>query len=441
MDARSEWIRSVSGVLRVTVLADSDTRWKWGALTARRIAPQAALDGRLLRGRATPTARQLSEVGITADSLREVTAAEFLSATDRDSTDVVVLSCVGGTVQAMLHGLARAWEGRPRRPVVVTGYVGVVYEKLADGLLLRHGADVVLANSAYDADRFRGVYEGVGADASSVVETALPFLEGERYEASKDRPYTVVFAVQPSVPDNRRDRSYLLRRAVDHARFHPEREVLVKLRSKPGEHTTHIEEQPYQKLAARLNPPANLKLVYGHMGEVLDRTDLLVTVSSTAALESMHRRIPTAVLTDLGIREPLGNHHFLGSGAYASWDEIDAGYAPVADPGWLARQGVGVEGDAFAAARGRVTALAEAEELAPISPFYTPTTAPGYAPGLLARHHLDAKGDPLPGAAAADTEPSRLRRALRDVARNSARTAYRQGVQRVAPVIRRWGQL
>ncbi|NEE08455.1 hypothetical protein G3M58_18600, partial [Streptomyces sp. SID7499] len=77
---------------------------------------------------------------------------------------------------------------------------------------------------------------------------------------------------------------------------------LLKLRSKPGEHTTHIEELPYQKLAQRLpgGLPPNFRLVYGHMGEVLDRTDLLVTVSSTAALESLHRRIPTAILTDLG---------------------------------------------------------------------------------------------------------------------------------------------
>jgi hypothetical protein len=444
LEDRPLLIPTVIVVLRVTVLADSDTRWKWGALTARRIAPQAVIDGRLLRGRATPTARQLSEVGIPADalrSLREVTAPEFLAESGRDSADVVVLSCVGGAVQAMLHGLARAWQGQARRPVVVTGYVGVVYEKLADGLLLRHGADVVLANSAHDADRFRGVYEGVGADPSSVVETALPFLDGEPYRPSSDRPYTVVFAVQPSVPDNRRDRAHLLRRAVDHARFHPEREVLVKLRSKPGEHTTHIEEQPYQKLAARLNPPANLKLVYGNMGEVLDRTDLLVTVSSTAALESMHRGIPTAVLTDLGIREALGNHHFLGSGAYASWDEIDSGRAPVADPAWLARQGVGVHGDAFAAVRERVTELVEAPELPPLSPYYTCVTAPGYLPGILARHHLDPKGEPLPGAAAMPAEQSRLRRATRDFARNAARTAYRQGVQRVAPVIRRWGQL
>ena len=68
---------SATNSLRVAVLADSDTRWKWGALTANRLAPEDAdirLDGFLLRGRATPTARQLQEVGVRPDSLRAVLA-------------------------------------------------------------------------------------------------------------------------------------------------------------------------------------------------------------------------------------------------------------------------------------------------------------------------------------------------------------------------------
>ncbi len=396
------------------------------------------LDGRLLRGRATPTARQLDEVGVRADSLREVTAAEFLRTMREETYDVVVLALVGGAVQAMLHGLAYAWQGREQRPVVVTGYVGVVYEKLADGLLLRHGADLVLANSRQDAERFTAVYEGVGADASSVTEVALPFLGGASYE--RHDPYTVVFAAQPSVPESRKDRTYLLERLVRHARLHPDREVLLKLRSKPGEHTTHIEEQPYQKLVQRLDPPANFRLVYGHMGEVLDRTDLLVTVSSTAALESLHRRIPTVVLTDLGVREALGNHHFVGSGCLASWDQLDAGHRPTPDEEWVARQGVAADGayeTAFDAARERIAELLAKGELPPLAPYYTPTTAPGYLPGVLARHHLGPDGSPLPGAPDADREPG----PVRQIVRRAARGAYRHGVQRVAPVIRRMGEL
>ncbi|WP_345660597.1 DUF6716 putative glycosyltransferase [Streptomyces venetus] len=448
---------------RIAVLADSDTRWKWGALTAHRIAPGPsmetgpredaqvgpALDGFLLRGRATPTPRQLEEVGVRADSLREVTAVEFLRAMEEESYDILVLALVGGGVQAMLHGLKRAWENRTSRPVVVTGYVGVVYEKLADGLLLRHGADLVLANSRQDAERFRAVYDGVGADASSVTEVALPFLGGAAYEG-EHTPYTVVFAAQPSVPENRKDRTYLLNRLVQHARRHPEREVLLKLRSKPGEHTTHIEELPYQKLVQRLDPPANFRLVYGNMGEVLDHTDLLVTVSSTAALESLHRRVPTVVLTDLGVREALGNHHFVGSGCLASWDQLDAGHRPVPDAEWVARQGVVAGGtsrtesgggsyeSAFDAARERIAELlGRPGGLPPLAPYYTPVTAPGYLPGILARHHLGPDGTPLPGAPAADKDPG----PVRQIVRRAARGAYRHGVQRVAPVIRRMGEL
>ncbi|MFC7987012.1 DUF6716 putative glycosyltransferase [Streptomyces sp. NPDC057336] len=443
---------SATKALRVAVLADSDTRWKWGALTANRMTPddtEISLDGYLLRGRATPTPRQLREVGVTADSLREVTAVEFLramgDARGEDSYDVLVLALVGGGVQAMLHGLGRVWQDRAERPVVVTGYVGVVYEKLADGLLLRHGADVVLANSRQDADRFRAVYEGVGADASAVTEVALPFLGGAAYPGEPDageRPYTVVFAAQPSVPDNRKDRTYLLDRLIRHARRHPEREVVLKLRSKPGEHTTHIEELPYQKLVQRAGSPPNFRLVYGHMGEVLDRTDLLVTVSSTAALESLHRRIPTAVLTDLGVREALGNHHFVGSGCLASWDQLDEGHRPVPDAEWVARQGVAADGgayeSAFDRARERIAGLrARPGGLPPLAPYYTTVTAPGYLPGILARHHLAPDGTPLPGAPAADKAPG----PVRQVVRRAARGAYRHGVQRVAPVIRRMGEL
>ncbi|MFD5076047.1 DUF6716 putative glycosyltransferase [Streptomyces sp. NPDC058371] len=432
---------STSKSLRVAVLADSDTRWKWGSLTANRISPAESdirLDGFLLRGRATPTPRQLEEVGVRADTLREVTGVEFLRALGQETYDIVVLALVGGAVQAMLHGLARAWDGRTKRPVVVTGYVGVVYEKLADGLLLRHGADLVLANSRQDADRFRAVYEGVGAGAGSVTEVALPFLGGSRYE--KHDPYTVVFAAQPSVPETRKDRTYLLNRLIRHARLHPDREVLLKLRSRPGEHTTHIEELPYQKLVQKADPPANFRLVYGHMGEVLDRTDLLVTISSTAALESLHRRVPTVVLTDLGVREALGNHHFVGSGCLASWDQLDAGHRPAPDAAWVARQGVAADGSyetAFDVARRRIRELLEAAQLPPLAPYYTPATAPGYLPGLLARHHLGPDGSPLPGAPAADREPS----PVRQIVRRAARGAYRHGVQRVAPVIRRMGEL
>jgi len=424
---------------RIAVLADSDTRWKWGASVARQVAPEHALDAYFLRGRSTPTERQLAEVGIEPDTQRVVSATELVDDPELAEADVVVLAVLGGTVLALTHSLGLAWEGREHRPVTVSGYVGVVYEKMVDGLMTRAGTDLVLANSDYDAGRFRAVFENVGIAPESVVECALPFLGGEPYRPSRDRPFTVTFAVQPSVPKERSGRLKLLERAAGHARRHPERQVLIKLRSLPGEQTTHVESDPYQLLVADLAEPAppNLQLVYGNMGEVLDRTDLLVTVSSTAALESMHRRIPTAILTDIGVREAHGNHYFVRAGCLASWDDIDAGALPQPDPAWAAAQGIG-KSDPYAAARTRIAALRAAGPLTPLRPYYSPQTAEIYLTNILRNNGFDEKGRPLPVPLGAGGS-GRARRVVRKVAGRGAMKLYRMGHQRVAPALRRWG--
>ena len=99
--------------------------------------------------------------------------------------------------------------------------------------------------------------------------------------------------------------------------------------------------------------------------------------------------------------------------------------------------------NAFDAAGERVADLAGRDGLPALAPHYTPTTAPGYLPGILARYGFGPDGVPLPGAAAAagQERASGLRAAVRGAVRDAARGAYRHGVQRVAPVIRRMGEL
>ncbi|MEU8434910.1 DUF6716 putative glycosyltransferase [Streptomyces sp. NPDC029216] len=423
--------------MRIHVLADSDTRWKWGAGLAVGLAPGSEVHAHMLRGRSTPTARQLAEVGITPSSITEATLAEFAAAPALDTADLIILGTVGGATHAALHALARRFAGAPRRPILMTGYVGVVYEKMADGLLLRAGVDIVLANSPFDRRRFTEVYEPLGIPVSSIVQTALPFLDQRPYDPNRtfaEHPYTVCFAVQPSVPADRNGRLYLLRRAISHARLRPGRDVLVKLRSKPGEATTHVEAFHYQVLADQLDEPLppNLHFVYGNMSKTLDRTDLLVTVSSTAALESMHRGMPTAILSDLGVREIHGNHYFTGSGCVTDWTAIDEGAAPLAHEAWTADQGIRST-DPFGELRARIVEL-RGQRLPPISPYYTAGSAPEYVGTLLRRRGLDPDGSPGAGAAAA-----RSRGPMKRTSRRVLKVAYQFGVQRVAPKIQQWG--
>ena len=204
-------------------------------------------------------------------------------------------------------------------------------------------------------------------------------------------------------------------------------------RSLPGERVTHEEPFPYDELLRGLGAeqPANLKVALGDMGQVLARTDLLVTVSSTAAVEAIHRGVPTAVLTDFGIRESLGNAYFLGSGCLASFDELDAGAAPVADERWARRNGLGGTVDELP---GRVAALLAAGPLPPVQPFYTPANAGAMLPGLLATYGVAADGRPA-------THGEGLPTALRKAVRSSAKSMYRQGAHVVAPALRKLAAL
>lgn len=414
---------------RVAVLADSDSRWKWAATVARRIAPEHALDAYFLRSETTPSQRQIDEVGIVPDTTATVDCADLLDDPDLARADVLVLGTTGGTMLTMLHGLGIAWRERTDRPVVVTGYVGVIYENLVDGLLLRGGSDIILANSTHDAERFREIYTALGVDTGPIVEAALPFLRGEPHDpeaAGRDRPFTVCFAVQPSVPGSRAGRLSLLRRLAGHARLHPDREVLIKLRNQPGEAVTHTERFPYPQLLRQLpDVPPNLRVVYGEMGTVLDRTDLLVTVSSTAAMEAIQRAIPTAILADYGVREAHGNHFFVGSGLLTSWDALDAGELPTADPAWTARHGIGAR-DPYLAARERLAKLRATGPLPPLRPYYTAERGGDYLRLLINRRGIGVDGRPLPV-----TGPA-ARPALRRWLRVRAGRLYRAGRSRLA---------
>jgi hypothetical protein len=143
------------------------------------------------------------------------------------------------------------------------------------------------------------------------------------------------------------------------------------------------------------------------------------------------------VLTDLGIRETLGNHQFLGSGALVSWSDLDDGALPVADPDWLARHG-GCDADPYAAVRARLAELAAQGGLPPLQPWYDDRNAGGYLPHLLRRAGIRRPVD----EPAADAGPlDRVRRRTRIIARRGARSVYRLSVRHVEPAVRRWAQL
>ena len=414
----------------------------------RRGGRPVEISGLLLRGRATPTPRQLAEVGevgVDTGRVREVTAVEFLHTVRDEAYDVVVLALVGGAVQAMLHGLA-ALE-LPRRPVVVTGYVGVVYEKLADGLLLRHGADVVLANSRHDARAFpRGLRRGrrrrLGRHRGG---PALP-----RRRAAPGRRRAATPSCSPPSPPYRRP-APTVRTCCAGSSSTPGCTPAARCCSScaPSRASTPRTSRSCPTSGSRSGCPAacppNFRLVYGHMGEVLDRTDLLVTVSSTAALESLHRRHPDR--DPHRPRRPRAPRqpplHRLRA-ASPPGTTSTAGYRPRARPGVARRPGRRRRRLVRRRLRHRPRPGRRAARRRAAPAASPPTTRPPPPPATSPASSPATTWAPTATRCRAPSRPRRRAGSAarsRDTVRNAARGAYRHGVQRVAPVIRRMGEL
>jgi hypothetical protein len=401
---------------RLGLIADTDSRWKWGAATVASLGADEPVVALQIDTPARPSPRQLIEAGVRPDQVLPLRWEALAADVERARCDALVLALPGGTCQVALHALAaHSWTGR--RPVTVAGYVGVIYQKLVEGLALRAGADMVLANSPFDSARFRRVFGALGVDAGSVMETRLPFVSA--IERVPGEPFTVTFAAQPDVPPTRADRAYVVARLTSHALTHPERQVFLKVRGIPGERLTHPEPYHYADLARRASAARipNFHLLAGPMSHALAHTDLLVTVSSTAAVEAIHCDRGVAILTDFGVREDLGVPYFLDSGCLCSFDQVDSGATPHALPGWRAHQGLTGPAPAPTVAD-RLTDLLN-RDLPPIRPYYSSQTAPAYLDRLERSH-----AHPSPGR--------------RAVAR-AARTVLDLGASKVVPALRSLG--
>ena len=252
------------------------------------------------------------------------------------AADVVVCSLSGPFTRALLFDLAERLDGADEPgPVVVSGWVGVIIEKITAGYLDRCGSDVVAVNSVTDLEHFQRAARALALPSDNLLLTGLPFLSGEP-APPRTGVHRLLFADQPTVPSSAAEREFLYAGAVAYARAHPDREVLLKPRHRLEEDTFHRMQHHPEVLLADVDLPANFRIDYTSIAELLPTVDLLVTVSSTACLEALDQGCRVALVLDLGVHERYGNHVFLDSGLLRTWQEITADELGSPAPEWLA---------------------------------------------------------------------------------------------------------
>lgn len=361
---------------RLLVVADSDSYVKWGAALASTLPPSWTSRLVVLQSPVMPSGRQLVDVlagtrFTPADA--EVRHLDHLDAViDGFDPHAVLLSLRGPFVRVVAPRLA----GRDDRPVLVSGFPGLTIPAVPKAVIYREQTDLVVLHSRREVREFRANAAELAIDRRFGLAT-LPFLASGDGDESRDGlplgPVAasdrtdLVFAAQAKVPREREDRVRVLEALAAHARRHPERRIVVKVRARRGEAQTHYEEYDYADLLGDLadgRPPPNLMVEDGPMAEKLARASALVTVSSTAALEAVALGLPVLLLDDFGVSPAMINTVFGGSGLFGSTDELIEGRFRHADAAWLADNYFhGRDADDWV---GRLHALVAARDIVPL---------------------------------------------------------------------------
>ena len=245
--------------------------------------------------------------------------------TESLNSNVVVLAIQGPLVRRFCHDVFDVVElTGVAPPVMITGWVGVIIEKIVAGYLERYAADIVAVNSRSDLATFEKTARSLQLPTDNLLLSGLPLLSGVHREAPVDAPIkTVMFADQPTVPQAREDRLYLYQRLLAYARAHPDRQVVLKPRHRIGEDTFHRMKFHPEALLSGVRRPPNFSIDYAPISDWLASLDLMLTISSTAALEAVGAGVRTAFIADLDVREQLGNHIFLDSGLLRTFDQLE----------------------------------------------------------------------------------------------------------------------
>ncbi|MDX1540298.1 MAG: DUF6716 putative glycosyltransferase, partial [Geminicoccaceae bacterium] len=330
------------------ICASADSQLKYGDAIAQAFAERGwqrfyAID----RTQKHVGPRQLTELGIDGP-VRLIDPLTALDAGFFDGFDAIYVQSVGSALHRFFDAFAQriAQLAPARRPILITGYVGLVIEKHLEGLLWRQGADLIAVNTTVDQQIFNRYAAQFGLNPDQLIRTGFPYARRIERRAGGGRGRTVLFAAQPTVPMRLEQRVHVIQALADYALRHPLDRVLIKPRALPGEHQFHVEKHHYAELLrSHLGSagPGNLDVVYASLGRLLPETDLLATVSSTAAIEALAADIPTLIVADFGISETLGNHVFAGSGLIGPLRDLEDAFERVPEPAWLEANGFAAE--------------------------------------------------------------------------------------------------
>lgn len=299
-------------------LATTDSYLKWAAGLQASISHKWPSKLFIVKSLQNPSRRQI-DLALGVNGATELESIHLLSAIRwilKNTPDAVVVAATGPFVVVLRWMLSFTSKGKRIR--LISGSPGVAYHLIGTPLKARLECDLILVASKRELNRIGHAARQTN-ETTSVALATLPFLKGitpERYEG----PDQIILAPQPDMPKSKENRQLLLKKLAQVADELGIPEVLVKVRATKGEPQTHFEAFPYEDLFEEMVARGEIsnsrfKFVLGSVTEYLmNKNASLISVSSTAALESIAMGNATHLISDFGVNDEIATEVFSGSG-------------------------------------------------------------------------------------------------------------------------------
>lgn len=293
--------------MRVLLLAETDAYFKYAWALERELR-SAGIECTIavIDGLQAPNADQMAQVttaGRSAGRLRARTAVSTIVNGGYDWTFLLAT----GPVIAYLSLQVRLRGSTARLASVISG---IALPERARAMRARQFTDLFVVHSQLERLVYQQLISKIGS-TTALALTTLPLILGlDTVQLSPS--VDCIFAAQPTVPSEYRQRTQLL---MSLGTGYPC--VGVKVRTVGGQGAqTHRERFPYEPITRELNEAGagTFVLVEGSMRAALEMSETLVTVSSTAALEAIAVGRRVRIIDDFGVSSRLINDVFIGSG-------------------------------------------------------------------------------------------------------------------------------
>lgn len=343
MELNSVADRSADKPVLVSI-SDSESYLKWSAALLDQLRTHFDVHVWLIDNPILPTAEQITNAlagtGFNSDTVPIVKSAELKSTLETLSPDIVLAAATGPIVQVIYSTAAFL----SHRPGLVSGLPGVGLPATAKGQRYRRLGDIFITHSAFEKERYEQVLDKCRFPVEVVV-ARLPMLKSRELPKASftpgETPSALVFAPQAKVPVEKEERERILLSLNQFAKNFPHSPVIVKVRSRSGEQETHHEQFSYTQLLDVLEregkvSSGRLSVEVGPMSDFLTPGTALVTVSSTAALESLDRGLATLIISDFGVNERMLNEAFADSGIAQPLSDAEQSHFRFPSEQWLA---------------------------------------------------------------------------------------------------------